>query len=76
MNERRLTKGQKDYLIVELKDLVDNYEAYELESPHDYASIVSILTGMFNEDWHTRFTEAEIDEYLISYFDKELSGAN
>lgn len=76
MNERRLTKGQKDYLVAELKDLVDNYEAYELESPHDYASIVSILTGMFNEDWHTCFTETEIDEYLISYFDKELSEAN
>ncbi len=76
MNEGRLTKGQKDYLVAELKDLVDNYEVYELESPHEYTTILSILTGMFNEDWNTHFSETEIDEFLTSYFEKELSVVN
>ena len=76
MERVRLTSQQKQYLVTELKDVVDNYEAYELESPNDYATILSILTGMLNEDWHTHFSEVEIDEYLISYFNKELSKAN
>ena len=76
MNEGRSTKGQKDYLIAELKDLVNNYEVYELESPNDYATILSILTGMLNEDWHTHISETDVDEFLISYFEEELSKTN
>ena len=45
MERVRLTSQQKQYLVTELKDVVDNYEAYELESPNDYATILSILTG-------------------------------
>ena len=48
MERVRLTSQQKQYLVTELKDVVDNYEAYELESPNDYATILSILTGMLN----------------------------
>lgn len=73
MNESRFTRGQKDYLVSELKDIVDNFEAYELDSPKDYDSILSMLTEMLNEDWHTHFSEAEIDEFLTSYFEEELS---
>lgn len=73
MDGSRLTKFQKDYLIAELKDLVDNYEVYELESPNDYTSILSILTGILNEDWNTRFYEVEINEFLVLYFKEELS---
>ena len=77
MERVRLTSQQKQYLVTELKDVVDNYEAYELESPNDYATILSILTGMLNEDWHTHFSEVEIDEYLTtSYFKEELSKTN
>ena len=72
MNCSKLTKFQKDYLVAELKDLVDNYEVYELESPNDYTSILSILTGMLNEDWNTHFSEVEIDEFLNDYFKTEL----
>ena len=73
MNCSKLTKFQKDYLVAELKDLVDNYEVYELESPNDYTSILSILTGMLNEDWNTHFSEVEIDEFLNDYFITELN---
>ena len=76
MERVRLTLQQKQYLVTELKDVVDNYEVYELESPNDYATILSILTGMLNEDWHTDFSEVEIDEYLTSYFKEELSKTN
>ena len=57
MERVRLTLQQKQYLVSELKDVVDNYEVYELDSPNDYATILSILTGMLNEDWHTHFSE-------------------
>ena len=50
MERERLTLQQKQYLVTELKDVVDNYEVYELDSPNDYATILSILTGMLNED--------------------------
>ena len=73
MDGSRLTKLQKEYLVAELKDLVDNYEVYELESPNDYTSILSILTGMLNEDWNTHFSEVEINEFLNDYFIKELN---
>ena len=73
MNCSKLTKFQKDYLVAELKDLVDNYKVYELESPNDYTSILSILTGMLNEDWNTHFSEVEIDEFLNDYFITELN---
>ena len=73
MNCSKLTKFQKDYLVAELKDLVDNYEVYELESPNDYTSILSIITGMLNEDWNTHFSEVEIDEFLNDYFITELN---
>lgn len=73
MNCSKLTKFQKYYLVAELKDLVDNYEVYELESPNDYTSILSILTGMLNEDWNTHFSEVEIDEFLNDYFITELN---
>jgi len=63
---------QKQYLVSELKDVVDNYEVYELDSPSDYDTILSILTGMLNEDWHTHFSEVEIDEFLNDYFKTEL----
>ena len=45
MERVRLTLQQKQYLVSELKDVVDNYEVYELDSPNDYATILSILTG-------------------------------
>ena len=76
MERVRLTLQQKQYLVSELKDVVDNYEVYELDSPSDYDTILSILTGMLNEDWHTHFSEEEIDEYLTSYFKEELSKTN
>ena len=72
MERERLTLQQKQYLVSELKDVVDNYEVYELDSPNDYAPILSILTGMLNEDWHTHFSEVEIDEFLNDYFKTEL----
>ena len=72
MERERLTLQQKQYLVTELKDVVDNYEVYELDSPNDYAIILSILTGMLNEDWHTHFSEVEIDEFLNDYFKTEL----
>ena len=61
MERVRLTLQQKQYLVSELKDVVDNYEVYELDSPNDYATILSILTGMLNE---------------TSYFKEELSKTN
>jgi hypothetical protein len=72
MERERLTLQQKQYLVSELKDVVDNYEVYELDSPSDYDTILSILTGMLNEDWHTHFSEVEIDEFLNDYFKTEL----
>lgn len=72
MERVRLTLQQKQYLVSELKDVVDNYEVYELDSPSDYDTILSILTGMLNEDWHTHFSEVEIDEFLNDYFKTEL----
>ena len=72
MERERLTLQQKQYLVSELKDVVDNYEVYELDSPSDYDTILSILTGMLNEEWHTHFSEVEIDEFLNDYFKTEL----
>ncbi len=72
MERERLTLQQKQYLVSELKDVVDNYEVYELDSPSDYDTILSILTGMLNEDWHTHFSEVEIDEFFNDYFKTEL----
>ena len=72
MERERLTLQQKQYLVSELKDVVDNYEVYELDSPSDYDTILSILTGMLNEDWHTHFSAVEIDEFLNDYFKTEL----
>ena len=57
----------------DLDKFTDNYEIYELESPNDYTSILSILTGMLNEDWNTHFSEVEIDEFLNDYFITELN---
>ena len=64
---------QKQYLVSELKDVVDNYEVYELDSPNDYATILSILTGMLNEDWHTHFSEVEIDEFRLTEGGEQLT---
>lgn len=72
MERVRLTLQQKQYLVTELKDVVDNYEVYELDSPNDYDIILSILTGMLNEDWHTDFPESTVDEYLNEYFKTEI----
>ena len=72
MERERLTLQQKQYLVSELKDVVDNYEVYELDSPNDYATILSILTGMLNEDWHTDCPESTVDEYLNEYFKTEI----
>ena len=73
MKEVRLTIQQKQYLVSELKDVVDNYEAYGLESPKDYGEVLSLLTGIFNEDWHTNLPETVIDDYLATYFKQELA---
>ncbi len=72
MKDIYLTNQQKKYLVSELKDVVDNYEVFELDSPNDYDSILSILTGMLNEDWNTDFPESTVDEYLNEYFIKEI----
>ena len=40
MERERLTLQQKQYLVSELKDVVDNYEVYELDSPSDYDTIL------------------------------------
>lgn len=72
MKDSYLTNQQKKYLVSELKDVVDNYEVFELDSPIDYDSILSILTGMLNEDWNTDFPESTVDEYLNEYFIKEI----
>ena len=72
MKDNRLTIHQKKYLVSELKDVVDNFEVFELDSPNDYDSILSILTGMLNEDWHTDFSESTIDEFLNEYFITEI----
>lgn len=73
MEEVRLTKQQKQYLASELKDVVDNYEAYELDSPEDYGAVLSLITGIFNEDWQTNLSETVIDEYLVAFFKQELA---
>ena len=73
MEDVRLTKQQKQYLVSELKDVVDNYEAYELDSPEDYGAVLSLLTGIFNEDWHTNLSEAVVDDYLVAFFKQELA---
>lgn len=72
MKDIYLTNQQKKYLVSELKDVVDNYEVFELDSPIDYDSILSILKGMLNEDWNTDFPESTVDEYLNEYFIKEI----
>ena len=72
MKDNRLTIHQKKYLVSELKDVVDNFEVFELDSPIDYDSILSILTGMLNEDWQTDFSESTIDEFLNEYFITEI----
>ena len=73
MEDVRLTKQQKQYLVSELKDVVDNYEAYELDSPEDYGAVLSLITGIFNEDWQTNLSETVIDEYLVAFFKQELA---
>ena len=69
----KLTTAQKTYLISELKELVDNYEVYELDSPNNYGAILSLLTEMFNIDWNLNVPESIVDEYLTSYFKEELA---
>ena len=73
MAEVKLTTAQKSYLVSELKEVVDNYEVYDLDSPNDYGHILSLLTEVFNEDWHTSLSEDDIDDYLVTYFKKELA---
>ena len=73
MKDKRLTKQQQIYLVSELKDVVDNYEAFELESVEDYGEILTLLTGMFNEDWRTDISEEVVDDCLATYFKHELS---
>ena len=73
MEDVRLTKQQKLYLVSELKEVVDNYEAYELDSPEDYGAVLSLITGIFNEDWQTNLSETVIDEYLVAFFKQELA---
>ena len=73
MKEFRLTKQQQIYLVSELKDVVNNFEAYELESIYDYGEILTLLTRMFNEDWRTDIPEEIVDDFLATYFKQELS---
>lgn len=73
MKEVKLTVQQKQYLVSELKDVVDNYEVYELDSPKDYGAVLTLLTGIFNEDWQTNLPETVINDYLVTYFKQELS---
>lgn len=73
MKDKRLTKQQQTYLVSELKDVVDNYEAFELDSVEDYGEILILLTGMFNEDWRTDISEEVVDDCLATYFKLELS---
>jgi hypothetical protein len=73
MKDKRLTKEQQIYLVSELKDVVDNYEAFELESVEDYGEILTLLTRMFNEDWRTDISEEVVDDCLATYFKQELS---
>ncbi len=72
MKENRLTQQQQLYLVSELKDLVDNFEVYELESVENYGEVLTLLTGIFNEDWNTHLPESVIDDYLAMYFKMEL----
>ncbi len=72
MKENRLTQQQQLYLVSELKDLVDNFEVYELESVENYGEVLTLLTGIFNEDWNTHIPESVIDDYLAMYFKMEL----
>lgn len=69
----KLTTAQKTYLVSELEELVDNYEVYELDSPNNYDAILSLLTEMFNIDWNLNVPESIVDDYLSSFFRKELS---
>ena len=73
MKDKRLTKQQQTYLVSELKDVVDNYEAFELESVEDYGEVLTLLTGIFNEDWRTDISEDVVDDCLTTYFKQELS---
>ena len=73
MKDKRLTKQQQIYLVSELKDVVANYEAFELESVEDYGEILTLLTRMFNEDWRTDISEEVVDDCLATYFKQELS---
>lgn len=73
MKDKRLTKQQQTYLVSELKDVVDNYEAFELESVEDYGEVLTLLTGIFNEDWQTDISEEVVDDCLATYFKQELS---
>ena len=73
MKDLQLTNQQQLYLVSELKDVVDNYEAYELESPDDYNVVLALLTEIFNEDWNTQLPESVIDDYLAMYFKEDLS---
>lgn len=73
MKDNRLTRQQQIYLVSELKDVVDNYEAFELESVEDYGEVLTLLTGIFNEDWQTDISEEVVDDCLATYFKQELS---
>jgi hypothetical protein len=73
MKDNRLTKQQQIYLVSELKDVVDNYEAFELESVEDYGEVLTLLTEMFNEDWRTDISEEVVDDCLATYFKHKLS---
>lgn len=73
MKEFQLTKQQQIYLVSELKDVVDNYDAFELDSCDDYNVVLTLLTEIFNEDWGTHLPESVIDDYLAIYFRIELS---
>lgn len=68
MKEAKLNIQQQLYLILELKDVVDNYNAYNLDTPNDYDAVLTILTEMFNDDWRTHYSESIIDHFLASYF--------
>lgn len=73
MSRSETYNSAKDLPVSELKELVDNYEVYDLDSPNDYGLILSLLTEMFNGDWHISLSEDDIDDYLVTYLKKEFS---
>ena len=73
MSRSETYNSAKDLPVSELKELVDNYEVYDLDSPNDYGLILSLSTEVFNGDWHTSLSEDDIDDFLVVYFKKELA---